>query len=72
MEKNKPSTDKPYKWEVVYEDEDTISIWRYNTKKTTSGPVEVEYKYKGGFLPPKRKRTLGDLVKSSNEKDKNQ
>lgn len=72
MEKNKPDAEKLYKWEVVYEDEDTISIWRYNRKKTNNGPVEVEYKYKKGFVPPKRKRTLGDLVKSSNEKDKNQ
>ena len=30
------------KWEVVYEDEDCISIWKYNTKITTAGPVEVE------------------------------
>ena len=37
---------KPTKWEQVYEDEETITIWRYNSNITTSGPVEVEFKYK--------------------------
>jgi hypothetical protein len=56
---------KPTRWEVVYEDEDTISIWKYNSNKTTNGPIEVEYKYKRGFQHPsnKKKKTLGDLVK---------
>jgi hypothetical protein len=39
---NQKEVVKPTKWEVVYEDEDSISIWRYNSKITTSGPVEVE------------------------------
>lgn len=65
MDKIKTQPEKPYKWEVVYEDEDTISIWRYNTRKTKNGPVEVEYKYKKGFIPPKRKKSLGDLVKEA-------
>ena len=56
---------KPTRWEVVYEDEDTISIWKYNSNKTTNGPIEVEYKYKRGYQHPsnKKKKTLGDLVK---------
>lgn len=55
---------KPSKWEVTYEDEDTISIWKYNSKKNPFGPIEVEYKYKRGFQHPKqKKKTLGDLVK---------
>jgi hypothetical protein len=56
---------KPTRWEVVYEDEDTISIWKYNSNKTTNGPIEVEYNYKRGFQHPsnKKKKTLGDLVK---------
>lgn len=58
---------KPTKWEQVYEDEETITIWRYNSNITTSGPVEVEFKYKKGYTPPKpeRKKTLGDLAKEA-------
>ena len=58
---------KPTKWEQVYEDEETITIWRYNSHITTSGPVEVEFKYKRGYVPPKpeKKKTLGDLAKEA-------
>ena len=58
---------KSVKWEQVYEDEETITIWRYNSNITTSGPVEVEIKYKRGYVPPKpeRKKTLGDLAKEA-------
>ena len=27
---NQKEVEKPTKWEVVYEDEDCISIWKYN------------------------------------------
>lgn len=55
---------KPTKWEVVYEDEECISIWKYNTKIFRNGPVEVEYKYKKTFRPPSnKKKSLGDLIK---------
>jgi hypothetical protein len=58
---------KSVKWEQVYEDEETITIWRYNSNITTSGPVEVEFKYKRGYIPPKpeKKKTLGDLAKEA-------
>lgn len=64
---NSKPTNKPTKWEQVYEDEETITIWRYNSNITTSGPVEVEFKYKKGYTPPKpeRKKTLGDLAKEA-------
>jgi hypothetical protein len=64
---NSKPTNKPTKWEQVYEDEETITIWRYNSNITTSGPVEVEIKYKRGYVPPKpeRKKTLGDLAKEA-------
>ena len=67
---NSKSTEKPTKWEHVYEDEETVTIWRYNSNITTSGPVEVEIKYKRGYVPPKpeRKKTLGDLVTESTPK----
>jgi len=54
---------KPIRWEVVYEDEETISIWRYNSKKFPNGPIEVEYKYKKGYQHPnQKKRTMKDLI----------
>lgn len=61
---------KPTKWEVVYEDEECISIWKYNSKITTRGPVEVEYKYKRGYQHPtsKKKKTLGELAKEAKKK----
>ena len=62
---------KPTKWEVVYEDDETISIWRYNTKKTTFGPVEVEYKYKRNYVHPQiKKKTLGELAKEAKKESK--
>lgn len=57
---------KPIKWEVVYEDEESISVWKYNSKITTKGPVEVEYKWKKNFNPwNQKKKTLGQLVKEA-------
>jgi len=66
---NQKETVKPIKWEVVYEDEDCISIWKYNSRIWKNGPVEVEYKYKRGYVHPGTKRkTLGDIVKESKKK----
>jgi hypothetical protein len=69
---NQKEVVKPTKWEVVYEDEDSISIWRYNSKITTSGPVEVEHKYKRGYVHPmeKKKKTLGELAKDARKQTK--
>ena len=62
---------KPTKWEVVYEDEDCISIWKYNSKITTKGPVEVEYKYKKNYVHPQlKKKTLGELAKEARKEAK--
>ena len=66
---NQKEVVKPTKWEVVYEDEESISIWKYNSKITTSGPVEVEYKWKRNFNPwNQKKMTLGDLAKQEKKK----
>jgi len=35
---NTKPTEKPTKWEVVYEDEECISIWKYNSKITLQDP----------------------------------
>ena len=60
---------KPTKYEYVFEDEDCISIWKYNTKITTNGPVEVEYKWKKHFNPwEQKKKTLGELAKEAKKK----
>lgn len=68
---NQKEVVKPTKWEVVYEDEDSISIWRYNSKITTAGPVEVEYKWKKHFNPwNQKKKTLGELVKEEKKRKK--
>jgi hypothetical protein len=37
---------KETKWEVIYEDDTHISIWKYDSKITTAGPVEVIEKAK--------------------------
>jgi hypothetical protein len=63
---------KPTKWEHVYEDDETISIWRYNSKITIAGPVEVEIKYKRGYVHPldRKKKTLGELAKQARKESK--
>jgi hypothetical protein len=61
--------DKPVKFEVTYEDDESISIWRYNLNKTTAGPVEVEYKWKRSFNPwDKKKKTMGEIAKEMKKK----
>ena len=56
---------KPTRWEVTYEDDECISIWKYNSNKTTFGPVEVEYKWERSFNPwgKKEKKSLGEIIK---------
>lgn len=45
------------KWERVYEDDETISIWKYDSKISKINPYQVEIKYK--VLPTQKgvKRT---------------
>ena len=64
--------DKPTKWEVVYETEQCTSIWKYDSKITTNGPVSVEHKWKKSFEPyqDKKKKTLGDLAKEARKEQK--
>jgi hypothetical protein len=61
--------EKPVKYEITYEDDECISIWKYDTRKTTFGPVEVEYKWKRSFNPwNKGKKTMGEMVKEMKKK----
>ena len=38
----------PSKFERRYEDEDTIEVWKFDTKKFARGPIEVNITYKPG------------------------
>jgi len=44
-----PIEPKPQKWERRFEDEDCTEIWKFDSKKTKNGPVEVIITYKGGI-----------------------
>ena len=46
------------KWERIYEDDETISIWRYDSKKSMINPYEVEIKYKVERKGVKRSKIL--------------
>lgn len=60
---------KPIKYEFVFEDEDCISIWKYNSRISKNGPIEVEYKYKRGYIHPgNKKKTIGELAKEAKRK----
>ena len=50
----KKDTSSHKKWEVVYEDDFTISTWKYNSKISWINPVEVSIKYKNE--PPETKK----------------
>lgn len=60
------------KWEVVFEDSEHITVWRYNLDKTTKGPFEVELKPKKGYVHPSevKKKTIGDLAKENRTNSK--
>jgi hypothetical protein len=45
MNKKSVTTDHK-KWEKIYEDSDSISIWRYDSKISLVNPYQVEIKYK--------------------------
>jgi hypothetical protein len=47
---NNSKTEKPTKFEYIFEDEDSKSIWKYDLKKFQNGPVSVEYYWKAHYL----------------------
>ena len=55
---------KPTKFERVYEDEDSISIWKYDLDKHPYGPILTEIKYKRGYKHPSmnQKKFLKDFI----------
>jgi hypothetical protein len=42
---NNSKTEKPKKFEYVFEDEDCVSIWKYDLNKQPNGPISVDNKY---------------------------
>lgn len=44
-----PTEPKLQKWERKFEDDDCTEVWKYDSKKTTKGPIEVTIIYKGGI-----------------------
>jgi len=46
------------KWERRYEDDETITIWRYDSKKSMVNPCEVEIKYKVERKPSVTRRKV--------------
>ena len=47
---NNSKMEKPTKFEYIFEDEESVSIWKYDLKKFPNGPVSVEYKWKASYL----------------------
>ena len=47
---NLSKTEKPTKFEYIFEDEDSTSIWKYDLKKFRNGPISVEYHWKPHYL----------------------
>lgn len=46
---------KTTKFERIYEDENSISVWKYDLNKQQYGPVDVEIKYKRNYHHPTEK-----------------
>lgn len=50
---------KPRKFQYIFEDEESTSIWKYDLDKQPNGPISVENKYTAKYLNEmelKRKR----------------
>jgi hypothetical protein len=47
---NLSKTEKPTKFEYIFEDDESTSIWKYDLKKQPNGAISVEYKWKASYL----------------------
>jgi hypothetical protein len=47
---NLSKTEKPTKFEYIFEDDESKSIWKYDLKKFPNGPISVEYHWKAHYL----------------------
>lgn len=43
-------TEKPTKFEYIFTDDESKSIWKYDLKKFANGPISVEYYWKAEYL----------------------
>jgi hypothetical protein len=55
------------KWEITYEDEESVSVFKYNSDINKNGPISVEFRYKTGYKHPteQKKKTIGELAKEA-------
>lgn len=72
LSENTKTTNTSKKWEIVYEDEETISVWKYNTSIFKNGPISTEIRYKNGFKYPteQKKKTLGELAQEAKKQSR--
>ena len=47
---NNGKIEKPQKFEYIFEDDESKSIWKYDLKKFSNGPISVEYHWKAHYL----------------------
>jgi hypothetical protein len=47
---NNSKTEKPRKFQYIFEDEECTSIWKYDLDKQPNGPISVENKYTAKYL----------------------
>jgi hypothetical protein len=47
---NLSKTEKPTKFEYIFEDDESKSIWKYDLDKFPNGPISVEHKYSAKYL----------------------
>lgn len=77
VKKSEPSIrEKPTKFEYTFEDEDCISIWKYDKTKFPNGPISVENKWKPAFtnrikLIQKETKEAKKVKTKTNEKNLN-
>lgn len=43
-------SEKPKKFEYIFDDDESTSIWKWDLDKNPNGPVSVEYKWKAHYL----------------------
>ena len=47
---NPTKTEKPKKFEYIFDDDESTSIWKWDLDKNPNGPISVEYKWKAHYL----------------------
>lgn len=69
--------ESPEKYELTFEDEQSVEIWKYDKTKFKNGPISVEIRWKASYLKEfeeskKKKSTLqlAREAKKKAEKDK--